>query len=51
MTDINYVEVGFDKYCPLCKYEKLIETNEPCNECLSYSHNENSEKPVLFAEK
>ena len=74
MTDINYIEVGFNKYCPLCKYEKLIETNEPCNwvienpiaaatiigcasscvskrEYLSYSHNKNSEKPVLFAEK
>lgn len=44
-------EVNFEKYCKLCKYEKLKETLDPCNNCLDYPMNENTEKPVFFKEK
>lgn len=47
----NYKEVFFDMYCCECKYEKVDEVEDPCNECLCYPANENSHKPVKFEEK
>lgn len=44
-------EVYFDQYCKLCKYEKLSEDKDPCDECLSNPVNANSHKPVKFEEK
>lgn len=42
--------VEFDKYCKLCKNVKLLETDDPCNECLTSPVNINSRKPILFEE-
>ncbi len=44
-------EVNFEKYCPRCIYKDLEETLDPCNDCLDYPMNENTEKPVRFKEK
>lgn len=44
-------EVYFNVYCQKCKYQKLDEAQDPCDECLSYPVNEYSHKPVKFAEK
>jgi len=46
-----YKEVYFNKYCNLCKHEKILEVNEPCAECLSNPVNVDSHKPVVFEEK
>jgi hypothetical protein len=43
--------VCFDKYCPLCKNNKLAEEEDPCNECLTTPANINSHKPINFEEK
>ena len=40
--------VAFEKYCPLCKYNKYEEKFDPCNECLDYGVNKDSEKPLFF---
>lgn len=44
-------EVDFEKWCPLCKYEKLDEEEDPCWYCLEEPANEDSTKPVEFVEK
>lgn len=41
-------EVRFDIWCPKCKYEDTVETDDPCNECLAKSDNEDSTKPIFF---
>ncbi len=51
MADNNYKEVDFEKYCKICKHEKLDEYKDPCNECLESGMNEGTEKPVLWEEK
>ena len=43
--------VDFEKYCKTCKHEKLKENCDPCNDCLDYAVNTNSEKPVHYEEK
>lgn len=43
-------EVMFSKYCAKCKYKKTPETEDPCNECLEYGFNYNTEKPRFFEE-
>jgi hypothetical protein len=43
--------VCFNKYCLLCKNKEIIETEDPCNECLTMSANIDSHKPVNFEEK
>lgn len=43
--------VKFHVYCPLCDYKDLMETLEPCNECLSHPTNTNSCLPVNFQRK
>lgn len=47
----DYKEVYFDKYCKLCKHEKLNESDEICDECLHNPINLYSHKPVNFEEK
>lgn len=41
-------EVYFSDYCSKCKHERVLETEDPCNECLTYPSNEDSHKPVNF---
>ena len=43
--------VDFEKYCPLCKNAKVIETEDPCNECLTTPVNIYSRKPIMFEER
>lgn len=43
-------EVRFDIYCPKCKYKKTPEVMDPCNECLDYPMNINTEKPIHYQE-
>ena len=44
-------EVYFGQYCETCKYKKMSESDEPCNECLGNPVNAYSHKPVKFEEK
>lgn len=46
----NRREVRFDKYCRICKHQKLDGWKDPCNECLDESTNVDSEKPVKYEE-
>ena len=47
----EYKEVRFDQFCKTCKYEKLDEVKDPCNECLEDFMNLYSSKPVNWEEK
>lgn len=47
----SYKEVFFYKYCPKCKYDDCLESNEPCSTCLDNPVNEFSHKPINFKEK
>lgn len=42
--------VEFDKYCQFCEHVHVLETNEPCNECLTYPVNEDTHRPINFIE-
>lgn len=44
-------EVDYATYCPKCKNFNVLETDEPCNECLTECAREGSKKPVKFEEK
>lgn len=44
-------EVYFDQYCKTCKYEKLDESECPCDDCLSNPANTYSHKPVKYEER
>lgn len=44
-------EVDYATYCLKCKSFKVLETDEPCNECLTECAREGSKKPVKFEEK
>ena len=46
-----YKEVYFSEYCKTCKYEKVPESEDPCDECLEYPMNTYSHKPVNWEEK
>lgn len=50
MDDI-YKEVYFGEYCQTCKYNKLKESEEPCDSCLSNTINLYSHKPVYWEDK
>ena len=41
-------EVHYYLYCKICKYFDFPETEDPCNECLTISHNEDTHKPIRF---
>lgn len=43
--------VEFDRYCKTCKYYKLRDDQEPCDECLEYPTNKYSRKPVRWEAK
>lgn len=40
--------VDFEHYCKLCKHKDVLDTDEPCTECLEYGGNTESDRPVLF---
>ena len=42
---------NFPLYCPKCKNFKVLETDEPCNECLTECAREGTVKPLKFEEK
>lgn len=50
-TEVNMCEVDYVTYCPKCKNFKVLETDEPCNQCLTECAREGSKKPVKFEEK
>lgn len=43
-------EVYYKDYCKKCKYVKLKEHEDPCNDCLGQPYNYNSHKPIHFKE-
>lgn len=43
--------VNFRLYCPKCAHYAVPQDQEPCNECLEYPVNVESEKPVNYKEK
>lgn len=43
-------EVDYATYCPKCVNFKVLETDEPCNECLTECAREGSKKPINFKE-
>ena len=45
-----YKEVYFDRYCSTCKYQGLLGTDDPCDECLAEPVNLYSHKPVKYEE-
>lgn len=49
--DELYRIVNFKKYCDICKHKELVETEDPCNDCLDHPTNLYSEKPINFEEK
>lgn len=44
-------EVYYKEYCKKCKYVKLKEYEDPCNDCLGQPYNYNSHKPIHFEEE
>lgn len=44
-------EVYFGDYCKTCKYEKNLESEDPCYDCLNEPVNEDSHKPIRWEEK
>lgn len=44
-------EVYFVKYCRTCKYRKLWDYQEPCNECITHPYREDSHKPIKWEGK
>lgn len=51
MQDPDYKEVFFKQYCKTCKYAKISENQEPCDECLDTPLNLYSHKPVNWEAK
>lgn len=43
--------VEFWVWCKRCKHNAVPETEDPCNECLTDSVNEDSHKPTKWEEK
>ena len=44
-------EVDYATYCPKCENFKVLETDEPCNECLTECAREGTVKPLKFKDK
>lgn len=42
----DHKEVYFGEYCQTCKHKDIVETEDPCNECLEYPVNLYSHRPV-----
>lgn len=51
MDQQSYKEVYYHEYCKTCKHRTGVETEDPCNECLSEPINLNTHKPVNYEEK
>ena len=51
MPEIIDILIQFEKWCPKCEHYPKDGYKDPCNECLENSVNQNSEKPVKFAQK
>lgn len=51
MYSENEQIVDFHKYCHECKHETLIETEEPCAECLGEPINDETAAPIHFVRK
>ena len=51
MNGNDYKEVYFHEYCKSCKYKKVENNEEPCNECLDEPTNLYSHKPVKYEKK
>lgn len=51
MNDNHEKLVNFRLYCPKCQHYQVPQDEEPCNECLTYPANVESEKPVMYKEK
>lgn len=52
MNDPYQKLVEFEKYCKICKHEKVKDHDEPCNECLDNPVNySGSRKPMNWEEK
>ena len=52
MAEINPDKiVDFHKYCELCEYSELIESDDPCFDCLSEPVNVYSHIPIKFKAK
>lgn len=49
--DMVSKEVYFNEYCLKCEYEKSPDSEDPCNECLTYPSQSYSHKPINFKEK
>ena len=43
--------VEHEKYCKTCKHYGVKETEDPCNDCLTWPENEDSRKPTLYEEE
>lgn len=44
----DYLLVDFSRYCKSCKHKDILETEDPCNECLENPTNLYSHKPVKY---
>ncbi len=44
-------EADYHKYCRICKHAKVLETDDPCNDCLNQPYNIDSRKPINFEEQ
>ena len=51
MDSQAYKEVHFHEYCKSCRHSKVVETEEPCEECLSEPINLNTHRPVKYEMK
>lgn len=45
-SDIRFID--FDKYCPVCKFKDVCESDKLCDSCLETPAREGSEKPEKF---
>ena len=43
--------VNFDRYCPFCKHVTMDEVESPCEECLTETTNEYTDRPVKWEPK
>ena len=50
MDEEIYKEVYFHQYCKKCKHFKVLDADEPCDECLSEPLNLYSHKPTKWEE-
>lgn len=51
LTDNEYREVDYAKYCKICKHVDCPESADPCFECLDHPLNYYTDKPVNYEER